>query len=269
MNFFSELFDQSSLQYALITAIFIGLLAGIIGNFLILHGMSLLSDSLSHAVFPGIVASIILGIPMIIGAGIFGVIAVLLINLIKNNTKLQTDTVIGIIYPTFFSIGMILVAKNHLDDLSEEILFGDILSVTPQDLLSVVLISLLVLIFVFTQYKKLQLLVFDQNFATQVNINVSLLETLLTICLALVIIVSLKVVGVILVTALLIIPSSTAYLWSKSFKQMMIISAIVGVLSSIIGFVISYQINIPSGPAIVILSFLFFIVSLIVKKVVK
>ena len=269
LNFFTELFHHQDLQYGLIIAIFIGLLAGIVGSFSIMHGMSLLSDSLSHAVFPGIVLSIILGVPMIIGAGVFGAIAILFINLIRSRTKLNTDTAIGIIYPTFFAIGMILVAKNNLGDLSEEILFGDIFSITPQDLLMIVIVGLFVLFFIFTQYKKLQLLVFDENFAKQANVNVSLLETALTICLALVIIISLKAVGVILVTALLIIPASTAYLWSNSFKKMILISAIVGMLSAIFGFIISYQINIPSGPAIVLTSFVFFVASFIFKNLVS
>lgn len=266
MNFLSELISNQSLQFALIIAIFIGGLAGVVGSFSILDGMALLSDSLSHAIFPGIIISMILGIPLVIGAGIFGVIAVLLINLIKNNSKLKSDVIIGIIYPTFFAIGMILVIKNKMGDVSDEILFGDILSVNFQDLLMVVLIGIIVLIFIFIQYRKLQLTIFDKNFAQFVKLNVPFLETALTLAIAAVIIISIKAIGVILVTALLIIPAASAYLISNSFKKMTAISAIIGILSSIIGLVLSYQLDLPSGPSIVLTSFAFFVLSFLFKK---
>ncbi|MDR0899080.1 MAG: metal ABC transporter permease [Lactobacillaceae bacterium] len=272
INFINGIGQYDFLQNALISGLIIGIVAGVVGSFSILQGTSLIGDAMSHAVLPGIAIASILGIPFYIGAGFFGLLAAAIIYLISENLPLKSDTAIGITFSSFFAVGTIIMTLDHSTTRLTDILFGNILVVTRTDMISTLIISTLVLAFIFIFYRELYVVTFDKTYAKSQGINSNLFRQLLILMLSLVIIVALQAVGVILVTALLITPAAAARMFSKRLSTMIFLSAIIGVISAVFGLYFSYTFGIPSGPSIVVVSALIFVVSTIfyqIKRVIS
>ena len=253
------------LQNALITAIVIGVVAGAVGCFIILRGMSLMGDAISHAVLPGVALSYILGINFFIGALVFGLLASFLIAFINQNSTVKGDTAIGITFSSFLALGVILigVAKSSTDLF--HILFGNILAVQDVDLIITLVVSLIVFIVILAYFKELQVTSFDPIFAQSAGMNVQFYHYLLMFLLALVSITAMQSVGTVMIVALLITPAATAYLYSNRLKTMLILAAIFGSLSSVLGLFIGYTFNIAIGSTIVLTSAALFVVSFIIS----
>ena len=171
-NFIEGLFEFHFLQNALVSAVVIGAVAGILGCFIILRGMSLMGDAISHAVLPGVALSYILGINFFIGALVFGLLASFLIAFINQNSTVKGDTAIGITFSSFLALGVILigVAKSSTDLF--HILFGNILAVQDVDLIITLVVSLIVFIVILAYFKELQVTSFDPIFAQSAGMNV-------------------------------------------------------------------------------------------------
>lgn len=263
IEFFNALGKYDFLQSALITAIMVGIMSGIIGNFIILRGMSLMGDAISHAVLPGVAVAYIFGFNILIGASIFGVLAALLIGFVAARSKIKTDTSIGVVFSAFYALGFILISMAESSTNLHHILFGNILAVSDTDIMTTAVVLGIVILFVVIFYKELLVTSFDETYAKTYGLNVQLIHYGLMLVLTLVTVSALQTVGIILVVAMLITPAATAFLWTDKLGTMLILSATVGVIASIAGLYFSYTFNWASGPAIVIVAALLFALSFI------
>ncbi|CAJ1178093.1 membrane protein [Companilactobacillus crustorum] len=263
IEFFNALGKYDFLQSALITAIMVGIMSGIIGSFIILRGMSLMGDAISHAVLPGVAVAYIFGFNILIGASIFGVLAALLIGFVAARSKIKTDTSIGVVFSAFYALGFILISMAESSTNLHHILFGNILAVSDTDIMTTAVVLGIVILFVVIFYKELLVTSFDETYAKTYGLNVQLIHYGLMLVLTLVTVSALQTVGIILVVAMLITPAATAFLWTDKLGTMLISSATVGVIASIAGLYFSYTFNWASGPAIVIVAALLFALSFI------
>ena len=259
-NFINGLYDFHFLQNALITSVVIGIVSGTVGCFIILRGMSLMGDAISHAVLPGVAISYILGINFFIGAIVFGLLA-----FIKSNSVIKGDTAIGITFSSFLALGVILIGvANSSTDLFH-ILFGNILAVQDIDKWITIGVSVLVLVIVVLFFKELLITSFDPLMAKAIGMNVSFYHYLLMVLLTLVAVTAMQSVGTILIVAMLITPAATAYLYANSLKTMIFISATVGASSSLLGLFIGYSFNIAAGSSIVLTAAFLFVISFLIS----
>lgn len=260
-NFIHDFFDYHFLQNAFVTATAIGIVAGAVGCFIILRGMSLMGDAISHAVLPGVAISFLLGVNYLVGAIALGLLASFIITYISNNSKIKNDAAIGITFSSFLALGVILIGvANSSTDLFH-ILFGNVLAVQDFDKWLTVSILFIVLIILVIFFKPLLITSFDPNMAKAFGMNVNRYHYLLMILLTVVSVTAMQSVGTILIVAMLITPASTAYLFTNRLSSMMILSSILGGASSIIGLVIGYTFNIAVGSCIVLTSAILFAVS--------
>lgn len=263
IDFFNALGKYDFLQSALITAIMVGIMSGIIGSFIILRGMSLMGDAISHAVLPGVAVAYMLGINILVGASLFGVLAALLIGFVASRSKIKTDTSIGVVFSAFYALGFILISMAESSTNLHHILFGNILAVSDSDIMTTAVVLGIVILFVVIFYKELLVTSFDETYAKTYGLNVQVIHYALMLVLTLVTVSALQTVGIILVVAMLITPAATAFLWTDKLGTMLILSAAMGVISSITGLYFSYTFNWASGPAIVIVAALLFALSFI------
>ena len=252
------------LQNALITAIVIGVVAGAVGCFIILRGMSLMGDAISHAVLPGVALSFILGIDFFIGAIIFGLMASI-ITYIKGNSIIKSDTAIGITFSSFLALGVILisVAKSSTDLF--HILFGNILAVQDTDMWITIGVGALILLIIGIFFKQLLITSFDELLAKAMGMPVNFYHYLLMVLLTLVSVTAMQSVGTILIVAMLITPAATAYLYANSLKSMIFLSSTLGATASVLGLFIGYSFNLAAGSSIVLTSASFFLISFFIS----
>ena len=252
------------LQNALITAIVIGVVAGAVGCFIILRGMSLMGDAISHAVLPGVALSFILGIDFFIGAIIFGLMASIIITYIKGNSIIKSDTAIGITFSSL-ALGVILisVAKSSTDLF--HILFGNILAVQDTDMWITIGVGALILLIIGIFFKQLLITSFDELLAKAMGMPVNFYHYLLMVLLTLVSVTAMQSVGTILIVAMLITPAATAYLYANSLKSMIFLSSTLGATASVLGLFIGYSFNLAAGSSIVLTSASFFLISFFIS----
>ena len=260
-EFIDGLLNFHFLQNALITAVVVGIVGGAVGCFIILRGMSLMGDAISHAVLPGVAISFILGINFFIGAIVFGLLASTIITYIKSNSIIKSDTAIGITFSSFLALGIILIGiANSSTDLFH-ILFGNILAVQDLDMWITIAVALLVLTTITIFFRPLLLTSFDPILAKSIGVKVTFYHYLLMVILTLVAVTAMQSVGTILIVALLITPAATAYLYANSLKTMILLSSGFGALASVLGLFIGYSFNIAAGSSIVLTSALLFLIS--------
>lgn len=264
-NFINGLYEFHFLQNALVTAVVIGVVSGAVGCFIILRGMSLMGDAISHAVLPGVAISYILGINFFVGAIIFGLLSSIIITFIKNNSIIKGDTAIGITFSSFLALGVILIGvANSSTDLFH-ILFGNILAVQDIDKWLTIGVSGIVLIVIILFFKELLITSFDPLMAKAIGMKVNFYHYLLMVLLTLVSVTAMQSVGTILIVAMLITPAATAYLYTNSLRKMIILSSSLGAVSSVLGLFIGYSFNIAVGSSIVITSSIIFAISFLVS----
>ena len=258
-----EPLQYSFMQRSLLVAIIVGIICAVVGSYLMVQRLALLGDAISHSVLPGLAIAFWVGANIFIGAFIAGIISTILINLIRTRSSIKEDAAMGIVFSAFFALGrtlMTIIQKDNKIDLNH-FLFGNILGVTVGDVRDTLIIGIIVLLVVILLYKELLFYTFDPLGAQAVGLPVNLLNLGLMMLIGLTIVASLKAVGVVLVLSLLITPASTAYLLVKRLHQVIILGVGIGTLSSISGMYISYFYNLPSGPAIVLVSFGLFILA--------
>lgn len=264
-NFINGLYEFHFLQNALVTAVVIGVVSGAVGCFIILRGMSLMGDAISHAVLPGVAISYILGINFFVGAIVFGLLSSIIITFIKNNSIIKGDTAIGITFSSFLALGVILIGiANSSTDLFH-ILFGNILAVQDIDKWLTIGVSIAVLVVIVLFFKELLITSFDPLMAKATGMKVNFYHYLLMVLLTLVSVTAMQSVGTILIVAMLITPAATAYLYTNSLRKMIILSSSLGAVSSVLGLFIGYSFNIAVGSSIVITSAIIFAISFLVS----
>ncbi|MGW9992847.1 metal ABC transporter permease [Staphylococcus capitis] len=266
LDFFNHLLSYQFLNRALITSILVGIVCGTVGSIIVLRGLSLMGDAMSHAVLPGVALSFLFNIPMFIGALVTGMIASLFIGFITSKSKTKPDAAIGISFTAFLATGVIIISLiNSTTDLYH-ILFGNLLAITNQSFRTTIIIGMSVLTLIVVFYRPLMISTFDATFSRMSGLNTTLIHYFVMLLLALVTVASIQTVGIILVVALLITPASTAFLISKQLYSMMIIASLISIISSITGLYFSYIYNVPSGATIVICTFTIYVITLAITR---
>lgn len=254
LTFIEATFQYDFLQKALITSVIVGIICGVIGCFIILRGMSLMGDAISHAVLPGVAISYLLGINFFIGAVVTGLLTALGIGFVSQNSRIKNDTAIGILFTSAFALGIILISFLRSSSDLYHILFGNVLAVRPSDMWMTLIIGIIVLGAIYLFYKELLVTSFDPTMAAAYGLSTRLVHYLLMTMLTLVTVASLQTVGIILVVAMLITPAATAYLLTNRLSRMILLSAGFGTISSIVGLYFSFTYNLSSGASIVLVA---------------
>ncbi len=263
IDFISQLQQYEFLQTALITAIMVGIICGVIGSFIILRGLALMGDAISHAILPGVAISYMLGINYFYGAVLFGVATAVGIELVSQKSRIKSDSAIGIVFTSFFALGVILISKAQTATDLTQILFGNVLSVRQSDMMITLIIGIIVILVVVLFYKELLISTFDETMAAAYGLPTKWIHYVIMILLTLTTVASLQTVGVVLVVAMLITPASTAYLLTNKFSRMIILAAFFGALSSVIGLYVSLEHNLESGAMIVLVATCLFLLAFI------
>ena len=228
-----------------------------------------MGDAISHAVLPGIAVAYLIGIPFIVGAFISGIFCSFATGFIKNNSRIKEDTVMGILFSGMFAVGIILVTKIHTNIHLSHILFGNILGITKNEFIFTVIISAVISIILLLKLKDFILFCFDATQAKVVGLPVTFLHYLLLSMLSLAIVTTLQAAGIVLVIAMLISPGITAFLLTKRFEYMLVIAVFVSVIASIIGTIISYHLDADTGPSIVIVQAIIFVLAYILSLILR
>lgn len=243
-----------------------GLIGGVcafLSCFITLKGWSLMGDALSHAVVPGVSLAWLLGLPFSVGAFIAGILAAAGMGWVRSNSRLREDAVIGIVFTTWFALGLLLLTlyPSHLS--LRTIIFGNILAIADPDILQVLVISAVSMLVLGLKWRDLLLFCFDETHARSLGLNTRMLHLLLLSLLAATAVAALQTVGACLVVAMLVTPGATAYLLTDRFGRMLGIATVSGAGCGVAGAYASYFLNGSTGGCIVVLQTLVFLVALV------
>jgi zinc transport system permease protein len=268
VGFFYALSHFRFMQQALLAGVLVGAVCSALSVYVVLRRMAFIGQGISHAAFGGVALGLYLfqksgsggEIGINLTTAIFCVAVALLIGVTSKRGRMSADSAIGIFFAAAMALGIVLIAlrQRYTADVTTY-LFGSILAVTPADLLAIAVMAGAVFLLLAALYKELLYYTFDERMAAAVGMPVTLLHYSLLVMLALTIVVSVKVVGIVLVTAFLVIPGATAKLLAGSFSAMMALSLVFGITASILGLVASHYAHLPSGATIVLTQFLFFV----------
>ncbi len=249
------LFEYHFLQNALLAGILASIVCGIIGVIIVEKKLVMMSGGIAHTSYGGVGLGYLLGFEPIIGAFLFSICAALGIGYIKRKGGVRSDVIIGLFWSLGMALGILFIAlmPGYPPDLSSY-LFGNILSVTKSDLYLMVCLTLIVTLVIVSLFNNWKAYLFDEEFASIIGIRTAFLEYLLLVLIAMTVVVLIRVVGIILVLALLTAPAAMAGMLTSNLKSRMIYSVLFGSIFCIAGLWISYEMNIASGAVIVILS---------------
>ncbi|HLS13593.1 MAG TPA: metal ABC transporter permease [Beutenbergiaceae bacterium] len=237
---------------ALLTALVAGVVCALLSCWLVLIGWSLMGDAVSHAVLPGVALAYLAGVPFAVGALVFGLGAVMAIGVIRDTSRIKEDAAIGIVFTTLFALGLVLVsvAPSHID--LQHIIFGNLLGISRDDLIQILVLALMVLAVLLLKRRDLTLYAFDPTHTYAIGLNPRQQGLVLLTLMALTSVVALQAVGVILVVAMLIIPGASARLLTDRFTRMLLIAPVLSVLCAVAGVYLSYYTDTPTGAMIVL-----------------
>ncbi len=243
------------MQRALLVSAFAATACGVVGTFVVLRGMAFLGDAIAHSALTGMAAAFLLGANVFIGALIWAVPASLAISLVSRRAGIRLDAVIGVLFAGGFAVGIILIntSANYAGDLLS-ILFGNVLGASWYDVLSVGLLAGGVLLVVRLLYKELVFTTYDSAVAEASGLPVRFLEYLLPLLVALTTVAALKTVGNVMVMSLLVVPAVTGGLLARRLASIMAATVGVALAAIVIGLYLSFHLNLPTGPAIVVVS---------------
>jgi len=262
MDWLTEPFALPFMQRALIAAVIVGIVCSILGCYVVLRSMAFLGDALAHAVLPGVALAYLAGANMLLGALVAAAVVALGVSAFTGHGTLREDTAIGIVFAAALALGVLLIStvQTYATDLTH-ILFGDLLGVARSDLIISAGLAVIVLGTMLALYKEFLLVSFDQVLAHTLGKRPGVYRTLLVLLMAVTIVISLRTVGVGLVVALLVTPAATALLLTRRLPAMMLVSAVCGVASAVIGLYLSYYLDVSSGAAIVLVATGFFLLA--------
>ncbi|WP_035994533.1 metal ABC transporter permease [Leptolyngbya sp. KIOST-1] len=263
MDWLLDPLSYEFMRQALLASLLVGVLCPIVGTYLIVQRMAMLGDVVAHGVLPGLAIASFFNLPVLLGAFACGLLSTGVIAWIRTQSRIKADTAMAITFSTFFSLGITLLTVLRSRVSLEQLLFGDILSISASDVWQIGAIAALVLVGVGLFYKELLFFTFDPLGAEALGLPVNRINLGLMAGITLAIIAGIKTVGVILVVALMVGPAATAYLLVKELHWMMGLGATLGVLFSVVGMYGSYYLDIPSGPAIGLTVFTGFLLALL------
>ncbi len=258
-----EPFGYGYMVNAMWISALVGAVCAFLSVYLMLKGWSLVGDALSHSIVPGVAGAYMLGLPFAIGAFFSGGLAAGAMLFLSQQTKLREDAVIGLIFTSFFGLGLFMVSLSPVSVNIQTIVLGNILAVTPADTLQLVIIAGVSLTVLILKWKDLMAVFFDENHARSIGLRPTFLRVLFFTLLSASTVAALQTVGAFLVIAMVVTPGATAYLLSDRFPRLILISVTIGTLTSFIGAYASYFIDGATGGIIVVLQTLVFLAAFV------
>ena len=267
MEMVFDLIQYGFMQRALLSAIAISIICSIVGLFLVLKRHSLFGDALAHVAFGGISLGLFIGVYPLWTAYIVAILSAVGVNKLRESTKIPPDSSIAVLLTSGLAIGVILISISGGFTLNLfSLLFGNILLVSNDDLIMIMITAAIVIPVIYILYKKLILIIFDENQAKVSGLNVTWINTLFIILASITIIASIRLVGVLLISSLIVIPNITALMLGKGFKKTMFLSCAMSVFSVVFGIVISYYSNLVPSGTIVLTMVSMFLITVIAKN---
>ena len=255
-----EPFGYSFFNNGLAVATLAGALCGLLGVFVVLRGMSYIGHGLSHAVFGGAAASAVVGINYFVGAGIWAVVSGVLIGRIARRRIIGADAAIGVVTTASFAIGLALLNRYGQAKKSiEAVLFGSVLGVERADIWAVSIVAVLVAIFIVAFYRRLLFATFDPDVAQVTGVKVAWVEAMVMMMLSLTILVTMRVIGTLLISALLVIPAATSRMLTNSFARMLWISPVLGAVAGFIGMNAAYHLDTSASATVILVAAIGFV----------
>jgi len=263
MEYLLEPFTYEFMINAMWVSALVGGVCAFLSCYLMLKGWSLIGDALSHSVVPGVAGAYILGLPFALGAFIAGGLAAGAMLFLSERSGLKVDVIIGLIFSSFFGLGLFIVSINPMSVSIQTITMGNILAITPEDTLQLAIIGFVSLAILLAKWKDLMVTFFDENHARTIGLRPSLLKAIFFILLSACVVAAMQTVGAFLVIALVVTPGATAYLLCDRFPRLIIVSVAIGSITSFLGAYISYFLNGATGGIIVTLQTLIFLVAFV------
>ena len=258
----SELLSPFSYSYmlnAMFVSSLVGGLCAFLSSYLILKGWSLIGDALSHSIVPGVAGAFIIGVPFSIGAFFAGGLAAMSILFLNKRTGLKEDVVIGLIFTSFFGLGLFMVSLFPVSVDIQSIIMGNILAITPYDTVQLLIIGIPSLLILWSKWKDFMVTFFDESHARVIGLKTDMLKILFFIILSLSSVAALQTVGAFLVIGLLVTPGATTYLLTDRFQNLLILSILFGTTTCFVGCYLSFFFNGATGGVIVVLQTLLFL----------
>lgn len=259
IEYLLEPFSYNYMFKAIWVSALVGGTCAFLSSYLILKGWSLMGDALAHSIVPGVALAYLFALPYAVGAFFAGLLAALSMGIVKQKTKLREDAVIGIVFTTFFAIGLLLVSINPTAVNVQSIILGNILAISDYDMQQVVIISAICLITLSLKWRDLVAVFFDERHAQSIGLPVTTLKVMFFTLLSAATVAALQTVGACLVIAMVVTPGATAYLLTDRFGRLIIISMCLGTITSGLGAYASYFLNANTGGLIVSLQTLIFL----------
>lgn len=253
MSVLLEPFQYGYMVNAMWVSTLVGLVCAFLSAYLMLKGWSLVGDALSHSIVPGVAGAYMLGLPFSLGAFLAGGLAAAAMLFLNQRTKLREDAIIGLIFTSFFGLGLFMVSLSPTSVNIQTIVLGNILAVSPGDTLQLAIISGVTLAILLFKWKDLMVAFFDEHHARSIGLNPDRLKVLFFTLLAASTVAALQTVGALLVIAMVVTPGATAYLLTDRFPVIIIISTSIGAITSLIGTYLSYFLDGATGGIIVLL----------------
>ena len=259
----AEPFSYGYMVNAMWVSALVGGVCAFLSAYLMLKGWSLIGDALSHAIVPGVAGAYMLGLPFAFGAFLSGGLAAGAMLFLNQRTKLREDAIIGLIFTSFFGLGLFMISLSPASVNVQTIVLGNILAVSPGDTLQLVIIGGVSLAILLVKWKDLMVAFFDENHARSVGLNPDRLKVLFFTLLAASTVAALQTVGAFLVIAMVVTPGATAYLLTDRFPRLIVISVIIGTVTSFVGAYASYFLDGATGGIIVVAQTLIFLVAFV------
>jgi manganese/iron transport system permease protein len=259
IEYLLEPFQYNYMTNAMWVSALVGGVCAFLSAYLMLKGWSLIGDALSHSVVPGVAGAYLLGLPFALGAFIAGGLAAAAMLFLSERSGLKVDVIIGLIFTSFFGLGLFIVSINPMSVSIQTITMGNILAITPEDTLQLVIIGVVSLVILLAKWKDLMVTFFDENHARTIGLRPQLLKIVFFILLSASVVAAMQTVGAFLVIAMVVTPGATAYLLCDRFPRLIATSVAIGAGTSFAGAYISYFLNGATGGVIVCLQTLVFL----------
>ncbi|WP_218690931.1 iron/manganese ABC transporter permease subunit SitC [Citrobacter braakii] len=263
MNWLTEPFGYQYMLNAMWVSAMVGGLCAFLSCYLMLKGWSLIGDALSHSIVPGVAGAYMLGLPFALGAFLSGGLAAGSMLFLNQRSRLKEDAIIGLIFSSFFGIGLFMVSLNPMSVNIQTIILGNILAIAPEDILQLAIIGVVSLTILFLKWKDLMVVFFDENHARSIGLNPGRLKLLFFTLLSVSTIAALQTVGAFLVICLVVTPGATAWLLTDRFPRLLTIAVALGSLTSFFGAWLSYWLDSATGGIIVVLQTLLFLLAFV------
>ena len=257
----TEPFGYGYMVNAMWVSALVGCICGFLSAYLMLKGWSLIGDALSHSIVPGVAGAYMLGLPFAAGAFLSGGLAAAAMLFLNRQTQLKEDAIIGMIFSSFFGLGLFMVSLSPTPVNIQTIVLGNILAVTPEDTLQLAIIGAVTLVVLLFKWKDLMVAFFDENHARSIGLNPTGLKILFFTLLSASTVAAMQTVGAFLVVAMVVTPGATAYLLTDRFQRLIVIAAALGAGTSITGAYLSYFLDGATGGIIVVLQTALFLLA--------